>query len=186
MTLIIKPKVPSFDQWRLEIEKARSSAAICIPSNPISRVCLKDITTLLMWWHHYRYNIAIRLQQYNYPLFLVTSIVTTSQYANCCVGSGVENRTALDISGYQPSTTPPSFPAGGQIKEVDNRMEFEVGAHRKSSGLKSWGFRYGLYEADLRPWVIFISHAKVAQSFLSILFSIFYREPLYTVRIASS
>ena len=133
-------------QWRLEVEKRTSNAAICIPTQPTAFQRLKEVHRLREWWRTHRYSIAHNCPQYGGAsgVFLVLSKRTTPQYGNCCANQGSGTNTALDVTAPLLSPETLSIGAGGQFSEVS----------------RTFGFEFGPYDKSLSDWVIFITRDK--------------------------
>jgi hypothetical protein len=133
-------------QWRLEVEKATSNAAICIPTQPTAYQRLKEVHHLREWWEKYRYNIASRYQKScgSTGVFLVLSLRTTPQYGNCCANQGSGTNTSIDVTAPLLSPETLSIGAGGQFREVT----------------RTFGFEFGPQDPTLSDWVIFITRHK--------------------------
>jgi hypothetical protein len=117
---------------------------VCIPTHPAQLHSTPSLASLDRWWAFYKHILALRTDIPSGPerssIFLVTSTLTTPQYAICLTECQAK-ATTLEFTGATPAAS------------ADGQISVSAGCTIREFGM-TFGFDIG--QANWRePWVIF-------------------------------
>ena len=144
----VSGQLPETSEISLEVEKKDGvmDVAVCIPSNPIEQITLRQDFSLRGWWNDWGHNISSDLMgRHVGPIFLVLEKTDTKQVANTYY-KGRESSGRIKILGKIANLGKLAFEAGYSLTQLSgSAFEFT---------------KYGLQPND-EKWSIFIRSEKL-------------------------